>query len=422
MPLFLMLLAVIVLPMIAYYTGLASSGATGTAAVAALMIFSRIEYLVKEDWSHCRSRFHHAMTPTVLVVAIVALVVSHAAIAWTYQPFNAPHAAVSLAPLALVVLAGCCVGGMLQTAADQQVERAIFYCFLIFCLCALGGVLGLSPPSARPTPKPVFPFNEPSHFGIIFTPFLIFCCVRSRGVARYAIWFAGFVIAASLENLTLVASCGLAALAFVRGAAILPVFMLAAGVGMVVDLSYYLGRVDLSSDNQNLSVLAYIQGWELIGESMGRSNGWGLGFQQLGLHGTDVPAAQTIFEQIQDSENLLDGAFTFAKVVSEFGVFGLGLTLLFLRFWLKSIRRLRRIANGENAAPAQVFAMCVIAGYFVELFVRGAGYFTGSGLLMVGAFWLLSAHRQDTVGGGSADIGHSATNWPISSAGRTSWT
>jgi hypothetical protein len=395
MPLLVALLAVIILPMVAYYTGLASSATIGTAAVGALLIFSRIEYLVEQDWSHRPSRFYHRMTPTVLVLVIVALVVSHAAVAWVYQPFDAQHFGASLAPLALIVLAGCCIGNMLQNATDRQVERAIRYCFLFFCICALGGVLGFSPPSARPTPKPLFPFNEPSHFAIIFTPFLIYCCVRSRGLARYAIWLTGFLMAASLQNLTLVAGCGLAALAFVRGIAILPVLVLATGVGMAVDLSYYLGRVDLSSDNQNLSALAYIQGWQLIGESLGHSGGWGLGFQQLGLHGTDVPAAQIIFEQIQDSENLYDGDFNLAKLVSEFGVFGVSLTLLFLRLWWRSIRRLRRIASGANASAVEGFSMSVIVGYFIELFIRGEGYFTGSGLLLIAALWLMTAQDKE---------------------------
>jgi hypothetical protein len=417
MPILLALLAVIILPMIAYYTGVTSSAAGGTAAVSALLICTRVEYLVQQDWSRRPSRFFHRVTPTVLTLAIVALVVAHALVASIFQPFDAQHFAASLAPLILIILAGCCIGNMLQNATDRQVERAIRYCFLFFCICALGGVLGLSPISARPTPKPVFPFNEPSHFGIIFTPFFIFCCVRSRGLARYAIWFTGVLIAASLQNLTLLGSCGLAALVFVRGVTILPVLVLVGGVGTAVDLSYYLGRVDLTSDNPNLSALAYIQGWQLIGESLGRSGGWGLGFQQLGLRGTEVPAALAIFEQIQDNENLFDGAFTFAKVVSEFGVFGLGLTLLFLKFWWRSIRRLRLIANGAGTAPAEVFAMCVIVGYFVELFVRGAGYFTGSWLLLIGAFWLMTARDRGTAETDPPEGSPAGPDWQISSAG-----
>jgi hypothetical protein len=389
------LLAVIILPAITYYTGLATSGAAGTTAVAALLMFSTMQYLVREDWSSRQSRLDHRLSPTVLLLAILAFVVAHAAFAWAFLPFDPKRAGLSIAPLSMIILAGCCLGNMLQDATNQDVDRAIRYCFLFFCLCALGGILGLSPPSAWPTAKPVFPFNEPSYIGVIFTPFLIFCCVRSRGLTRYAIWTVGLLIAASLENFTLVVGCGLAALAFVRGIAVFPLLVLAGGAGLVVDLSYYLSRVDFSSDNQNLSALVYIQGWQLIGESLAHSFGWGLGFQQLGLQGTDVPAAELIFAQVQDNLNLFDGGFNLAKLVSEFGVFGLGLSLVFLKLWWRSMRRLRLVATGAEADAAEVFAMSVVAGYFIELFLRGeGGYFTASGLLLIAALWLMTARNK----------------------------
>jgi hypothetical protein len=385
---------IIILPMILYYVGVASSAAAGTAIAGALLIFHRVEYVVRQDFAQVPS-LGHRKTPTVLVLWVVALISAHAAVAWVYQPFDAMHFAGSLVPLSLMLLAGCCVGQMLADTGDRMMDRAIRVCFLFFCVSALCSVLGLEPTSARPSPKPVFPFNEPSHFGIIFTPFLIFCCIRARGFARYAIWGVGLSIAASLQNLTLVAGCGMAALAFVQGAAVIPVVVIALGAGMVVDLSYYFSRVDLLSDNPNLSALAYIQGWQLIGESLSRSGGWGLGFQQLGLHGTDVPAAQIIFAQIGDSENLLDGSFNFAKVVCEFGVFGVLLTWRFVKLWWRSLRTLRRMAVGEAGSSAHAFALCVIAGYIVELFVRGAGYFTGSGILLIGALWITTARDHN---------------------------
>jgi hypothetical protein len=377
--------------MFLYYVGIASSAAAGTAVAGALIIFSRVEYLVRQDFSKAPSIVQHRMTPTVLVVFILALVFAHAAVAWVYQPFDTVHFLGSLMLLSLTLLGGCCVGQVLEDTKDGTLNRAIRYCFLLFCLSALCSVLGFEPTSARPSPKPVFPFNEPSHFGIIFTPFLIFCCISARGFARYGIWAVGILIAASLQNLTLVAGCVVAALTFVRGVATIPVVVIALGAGTVVDLSYYLSRVDLLSDNPNLSALAYIQGWQLIGESLDRSGGWGLGFQQLGLHGTDVPAADMIYAQIGDFENLLDGGFNFAKVVSEFGIFGMLLTLVFMKLWWRSIRTLRRIARGDAHSSAKVFARCVIAGYIVELFVRGAGYFTGSGMLLAGALWIAGA-------------------------------
>jgi hypothetical protein len=393
---FVALLAIIVVPVLLYYTGIASSLAAGTALVGVMAIFSQLSYLVRQDFPGPAAKSDRGVTPTVVVLFVVALIIAHGAVAWTYQPFDGLHFFSSLLPLALLMLGGCCVGELLRNTPDSSVDRAIRRCFLFFCLCALGSVLGLSPPGARPSPKPVFPFNEPSHLGIIFTPFLVFCCIRARGFARYAIWFAGIVVAAALQNLTLVASCGVAAFVVVRGVAFIPAALMALGVGTVVDLGYYASRIDLlSEDNTNLSALIYIQGWQLMGESLGRSGGWGAGFQQLGLFGTDVPAAQLIYSQTGEAGNLLDGSFTFAKLVGEVGVFGMLLTFAFLRLWWRCMRKLRRVANGVPESSARVFAMCVIAGYIVELFVRGGGYFTSSGMLLAGALWIMAARDRD---------------------------
>lgn len=68
--------------------------------------------------------------------------------------------------------------------------------------------------------------------------------------------------------------------------------------------------------------------------------------------------------------------------------------MAFVRMWWRSIRGLRRIASGATCTSAQLFAMCVIAGYIVELFVRGEGYFTGSGILLAGAVWMTTARDQ----------------------------
>ena len=41
-----------------------------------------------------------------------------------------------------------------------------------------------------------------------------------------------------------------------------------------------------------------------------------------------------------------------------------------------------------GASPAITFARCVLVSYSLELFFRGVGYFSGTGLLMIAALWL----------------------------------
>ncbi len=52
--------------------------------------------------------------------------------------------------------------------------------------------------------------------------------------------------------------------------------------------------------------------------------------------------------------------------------------------WLR-----RNAVSGGAPHPIEVFSRCTIASYFPEMFVRGAGYFTATGLLLAFGVWLL---------------------------------
>jgi hypothetical protein len=135
----------------------------------------------------------------------------------------------------------------------------------------------------------------------------------------------------------------------------------------------------------------------MIGESFERSHGWGLGFQQLGVLGTDVDAGQLIYSLMGDYLNLFDGAFNASKLLSEFGVIGIALLMALCAKIVKSVRALR--ANAHQAAPAAgliTFAHCCLAALPIELFIRGAGYFTAGTLLMIGALHVLAVRRRMT--------------------------
>jgi hypothetical protein len=158
-------------------------------------------------------------------------------------------------------------------------------------------------------------------------------------------------------------------------------------------LNYYVGRINFSEDTRNLSTVIYIQGWQLIGESLANSGGWGLGFQQLGLRGTNVPAADTIFNLVQGYGNVLDGGFTFAKVVSEFGVFGFVAVGIYIVLAWRTFRQLRRAARGVPSGAARMFAQCIVVSFLIELFVRGTGYFNGTTVYLVTSLWILYAAK-----------------------------
>lgn len=126
----------------------------------------------------------------------------------------------------------------------------------------------------------------------------------------------------------------------------------------LLDLTYYSEQLDLPGDRTNLSAVVYLLGWQLIGESGERSHGSGVGFQQPGEHGTEVPAADIIFSITKNEGNLRDGGFQLAKIVSAFGAIAIGLVHWFLVKACKAARELRKAARGrEHSCESSVRAL-----------------------------------------------------------------
>jgi hypothetical protein len=209
-----------------------------------------------------------------------------------------------------------------------------------------------------------------------------------------------------IQNLTLLAGFALVALATIRWHVMLLGLVLLGAVAAQLDLSYYVERLDFSGETTNLSNLIYLQGWQMIGESWQRSSGFGLGFQQLGVVPTEVPVAQ-ILRAIRegDDANAFDGSFVFAKLGSDFGIFGFALVAMYLWVAARSLRMLRKAARDRShMTPVGILAHCLIVSYFIELFVRSNGYFTPAALLLVTAFGLLARERRSAMFGTTVPV------------------
>jgi hypothetical protein len=394
-----LLLGVIILPAIVYFANLASSLALGTCIAAFILILKYMNPLIRSDFFHRNVFAYKSITPGALTLIVLGIIAIHGSIAAFILPVEIYHATLSMIPLSLIIVSGCALGEAIAAAPETDIDRAVKRCFVFFYIAAVPAVFGYGPPSPRESEKAVFPFNEPSHFALIFMPFFMFLCIRTNRWTRLGILILGYSTALLLENLTLLSGCFLVTLLCLRGFAAIPIIIVLAALGLVVvaselvDITYYLDRVNFSEDSQNLSTIIYIQGWQLIGESLAHSDGWGIGFQQLGLHGTEVEAADIIFGMVKGYGNVLDGGFTFAKIVSEFGVLGMLMICWFLLVASRSIRQIRKTATGVKISANYTFANCVIVSYLIELFERGAGYFTGTGVLVVASLWLLYTKR-----------------------------
>lgn len=383
-PITTLLLLLLFLPTAIYYIGLTPSMGIGTAlpALAAWLVW---------QWRTTDPR-HYPRAPTYAALTLCAIA-AHFLLAVMSGPVELARGISSLLLLAVCLLGSIALAELLSNASSRQIQQAATLCLHIMGIAALLGALGWLQPDIASFGKSVFPFTEPSHLALCAAPLLIFVCVRTPKLyVRILYLGAALLVTAVLQNLTLVVICFLVAAICLPLRYLVPLAaLLVPVVALNLDLSYYTERLDFSDDSKNLSALVFLQGWLLIDESWDAAGLLGRGFQQLGVFGTDVYTNELIQLMNNDeSLNLLDGGFVLSKLLSEFGLVGAILALLYFRLAWRTIMWLRQlVSQGGSQAPAVlVLAASSITAYGVELMVRGAGYFTASGVLFVASLWI----------------------------------
>ncbi|MFM0204983.1 hypothetical protein PQR53_34760 [Paraburkholderia fungorum] len=384
-----LLLFLLLVPTLLFYSKLASSMALGTALVACIAIFVLV---LLDPPVRVRARAFKWIT------IIVGVITVHAVVASAFTPIDYPKALGSLFILIICLAGSAAMADLLAASTTDELVKAARLCLAVFWLVGMLGCAGLAQVASGDYPKPVFPFTEPSHLAVTVAPLLIFGCVTSGGMRRVFYIGSFLIIAAVLQNVTLVAACLIAAAVCIPLRYIFVLLLAGTPLLLNADLSYYLDRLDFSDQNQNLSALVFVQGWQFIAEAWTRTHGIGYGFQQLGTTESGSAAGYLIYAILGQNLNVFDGGFTLSKLVSEGGLLGLLLATLYAIKAATAIVFLRSVARAKRKADIlQVFSASVIAGYLLEMFIRGSGYFTPVGLLLISAIWIEQSARARTL-------------------------
>jgi hypothetical protein len=279
-----------------------------------------------------------------------------------------------------------------QKIPNFQVDysaRLVFYVLLLSCVSA---ILHFQPfPSAGE--KSVFFFNEPSHFALGFLPFLLYMVVTSSPRKRLLLVLLGYSIALLLESLTLIVGCTIVAaltiplkrLLFLAPFAVILILYTGA------DLAYYSSRMSISDFSQNLSTLVFLSGWERASLNFEETFGLGVGFQQFGIIGSRGLMLELMGPLGADNLNLLDGGAVAPKFIGEFGLLGVVMILVYLVYFTKGVRWLREVSMSKIVTREykRVFFLSCFVMYSMDLFVRGAGYFSPSGYIFIASLmWI----------------------------------
>jgi len=254
-------------------------------------------------------------------------------------------------------------------------------------------------------PKAVFPYSEPSHYalttgGVLFaTGFLISSLQR-------VILLILLLILTMLFPSTLLLVLSLMMLIVyyssdIKKVTLLVLLLLMAFLFVsdnIKDFQYFSSRLNISSNNTNLTTLVYLQGIDDAYRSFITTNGIGLGFQNMG---SIAPSkiSNLIHSLSGYYKNRNDGGFLAAKIVSEFGLIGLILLVYYLKFFYRSFVFLRNMSNSEytiaNVSTSLIFSHSIIMVFFIELFVRGYGYFSPGVFFVLFALFVIRKRRED---------------------------
>jgi hypothetical protein len=89
--------------------------------------------------------------------------------------------------------------------------------------------------------------------------------------------------------------------------------------------------------------------------------------------------------------NLFDGSFVASKFISEFGILAVMVLVAYLVYFAKSFRWLHEVSmnGGETVDCRKVFFLACFVMFFIDLFLRGTGYFSSSGFLFIASLvWI----------------------------------
>lgn len=255
-----------------------------------------------------------------------------------------------------------------------------------------------------------FPFSEPSFFAVCYGMLAVgYSFVASRKFALYMVvnmilfsfLFPSLTFLLFVVIVMVVMVARLQAVYLYWGVLVVPVIVLSVGYYFISDVEYFSSRLDFS-DAENITTLVWLQGWDLSYINLNATEWRGLGFQMLGYEGTELSDVSYKLEELTGKfMNITSGGFLAAKIISEFGLVGVMLVILyilFLVYLLIKVGSSSSVSLKSDATKKVMVFQGLAFGYVVEFFFRGYGYFSPClyiSLAALMAIWHIKSKSRD---------------------------
>lgn len=325
-----------------------------------------------------------AMGGLTLFICIPLSVLAHALIPFLNSSlFDVKRFAVSYLLLFLMIAAAWVFAYKVTRLNTVALSRLVLQALLFLVVNALMGFTELRL-FALMSSKPVGLFSEPSHLALVLAPLLVYACaVKLRFHNLFLLFFLAWgLLIQNLTTLSVVLLCFSILFRFTPIKILLLVFL--AGGLVVADIDYFNSRLIIKDESENLSVLVFLQGWEIARVMLDGTHNWGAGFQQFGFLNISTEISDKIFLLNDGDLNLLDGGTTASKLVGEFGIFAIAGLLAYVVVFFWAFRQLRK-AHVYQVPGCRLFFISCLFAIAIELFVRGVGYFSPTFFLFLSA-------------------------------------
>ena len=336
----------------------------------------------------------------ILIAAVLGVVMIQGTISYLiHDGFDLIRFSQSYLFLILFLLGAFFFALLAQRVPNFQADFAVQLVFYVLLLSSGAGIMRFSPFSPGTISAPVFFFSEPSHFVLSFLPFLLYITVTASPRMKMPLVLLGYAIALLMQTLTLVVGVTLVAVLvlplrrFLFLTPIVALSFLFSGI----NLDYYLLRLGLSIDNQNLSKMVYLSGWERAYLNFKDTLGLGVGFQQFGIIGSHGEIMESIGKLMDADLKLFYVASVVSKFIGEFGFLGVTMLLAYLVYFAKNARWLHEVSMSEVAPRdcRRIFFLSCFVMYCIDFFIRGTGYFSSSGFLFIASLvWIRQSGKN----------------------------
>ena len=257
----------------------------------------------------------------------------------------------------------------------RDVINIFLFILIIGGLAAIFGYSAYGPLNMR---KPTFVYSEVSHYALGIGPFLCYGLFANKGyLLKFFLITSILLIGFFVQSTALLVTFFFAIYPLINSIWMKYFFILISIIFVVYfGGDYFINRLSVLPSSSNETNWVYLQGIEEAFLSLRNTYGIGLGPQQMGFEDPSGEYSQLVYSIQGDYINRYDGSIGFSKIISEFGVLGILICLIYLMLFLKSYIYLANLnQNKIQTSQYVILSHSFIYMFFVYMFVRGGGYF-----------------------------------------------